>query len=798
MATDLHARYVGERVLRKEDPKLLTGQGRYLDDLAVPGMVWMSVIRSPLAHARINSIDLEAARAMPGVVAALTGEDLAGEWAGPLPCVWPVTEGIKMSEHFPVTKDKARYLGDAVAVVVAETREAAEDAAEAVVVDYETLPAVTDLEAAMAEGAPLVHDQLGTNKSFTWVHAGTGDVAAVIASAPVVVRERYLQPRLIPNAMEARGVLAQAVPGTGEYIVWSATQIPHVLRLLLAMTVGISESKLRVIAPDVGGGFGSKLDVYAEEALCLALARRLGRPVKWVEGRSENYVATTHGRGQIQEIELAATAEGKLLGIRVNLLTDMGAYFQLLTPGIPMLGAWLYSGCYTANAYRFEYTGIFTNETPTDAYRGAGRPEAAYAIERAMDSLARKVDRDPAEVRRMNLMPAFANATPSIGGLNFDSGNYEATLDRALELADYDALRKEQERRRAHGNGKLLGIGLSTYIELCGWAPSQVVGALRYAGGGWDAANVRVLPTGKAVVTTGTSPHGQGHVTSWSQIVADALGLGLDDIDVLYGDTATAPLGLDTYGSRSLPVGGIAVYLAAQKVVEKARQIAAHELEVAEVDLDYEAGRFSVKGAPDRARSIGQLAFSAWNAHNLPPGVEPSLEGTATYDPPNLTFPSGTHVCVVEVDSETGKVEIVKYVAVDDCGNVVNPMIVDGQLHGGIAQGIAEALYEEAVYDPNGVLLTSSMMSYAIPSAVEIPPVTLDRRVTPSTTNPMGVKGIGEAGTIASPPAVVNAVVDALAPLGVTQIDKPCTPERVWRAIRAAGSAAPPQNGGAA
>ncbi|HWD08846.1 MAG TPA: molybdopterin cofactor-binding domain-containing protein [Actinomycetota bacterium] len=794
MATDLHARYIGERVLRLEDPKLLTGQGRYLDDLTLPGMVWMTMVRSPLAHAVVKSIDSSAAMAIPGVVAVYSGADLASEWAGPLPCVWPVTEDIKMSEHFPVTKDKARYLGDAVAVVVAESRSAAEDAAALVAVDYEALPAVVDLEAAMAEGAPLVHENLGTNNSFTWVHGGTGDVAKVIAEAPVKVTERYLQPRLIPNAMEPRGVLAQLVPGTGDYVIWSATQIPHVLRILLAMILGINESRLRVIAPDVGGGFGSKLDVYAEEAICLALARKLGRPVKWVEGRSENYLSTTHGRGQIQDVELGATEDGKILGINVKLLTDMGAYFQLLTPGIPMLGAWLYTGCYSAEAFRFEYTGIFTNAPPTDAYRGAGRPEASYAIERVIDALARKVGKDPVEVRRINLMPPFEKATQSSGGLVFDSGNYQATLDRALELCGYDDLRAEQARRRQAGDVKMLGIGLSTYIELCGWAPSQVVGSLRYAGGGWDAANVRVLPTGKVTVTTGTSPHGQGHVTSWSQIVADELGVGLQDVEVLYGDTATAPLGLDTYGSRSLPVGGIAVHLAAQKVIDKARQIAAHELEVAEADLDYENGTFSVKGAPDRTRTIGALAFSAWSAHNLPPGLDPTLEATAVFDPPNLTFPSGAHVCVVEVDSETGKVEIVKYVAVDDCGNVVNPMIVDGQLHGGIAQGVAEALYEEAVYDENGILLTGSMMSYEVPSAVEIPAFTLDRLVTPSTTNPMGVKGIGEAGTIASPPAVVNAVIDALAPLGVTHVDKPCTPERVWNAIQSSAAT----SGGAA
>ncbi len=786
--------YVGSGVLRKEDPRLLTGQGRYVDDLNLPGMAWMALVRSPYGHARIKAVDVAPARAMPGVVAAYSGADLAGDWAGPLPCVWPVTEDIKMPPHWPLATDKVRYMGDAVAVVIAESREQAQDAAEVVQVDYEPLPAVTDVEAALADGAPLVHDDLGTNKSFTWSHGGVGDVDGTFATAPVVVKERYWHPRLIANAMEPRGVLVQPGLANGDFTMWSATQIPHVAKVLFAMVTGISESKLRVVAPEVGGGFGSKLDIYAEEALCLVVARRLRRPVKWIEERSENYLATIQGRGVLQDIELAATDDGKLLGIRVKLLADMGAYFQLIAPGIPMLGAWLYCGCYRADAYSFEYTGVFTNQTPTDAYRGAGRPEATYAIERAMDSLARRLGKDPAELRRMNFIPPFLEPTALLSGLQADSGNYEGTLDRALETVGYDQLRKEQAARVEANDPKRIGIGISTYIENCGWAPSSLLGAIRYAGGGWDSASVRVLPTGKVEVFTGTSPHGQGHETTWSQIVADGLGVNFDDVEVFHGDTAVSPLGFDTYGSRSLAVGGVALKMATDKVVDKARKLAAHELEVAEADLDYESGRFSVKGASERARTIPQLAFSSWQAHNLPPGLEPNLEATATFDPPNFTYPSGAHVCAVEVDTQTGKVDFLTYVAVDDCGTVINPMIVDGQVQGGIAQGIAEAMYEEAIYDGNGILLTGSMMNYLVPSAMEIPSAILDRTVTPSSTNSMGVKGIGEAGTIAAPPAVLNAVADALAPLGVTDLQMPVSPQRVWQAIRNATG----RNGGGA
>ena len=777
-------RYVGKPVLRKEDPELVSGQARYVDNMTLPGMIWMVVVRSPFAHASINTINTSAAKAMPGVVGVYTAADLEEEWGGPLPFVWPITEDIKVPVHWPLTKDVARYQGDGVAVVLAETRAQAKDAAEAVEVDWAPLQAVTDLEEAGKDGV-VIHPDLGSNVVVHWSHGGGGD-QSIFDTAPVTVRERYVQPRLIPNAIEPRGCIAQIVPFQDEFTLWSATQIPHIARVTLGGTCNIPESKLRVIAPDVGGGFGSKLNVYAEEALALVLTRRTGRAVKWIEERSENYLATIHGRGVIHDVELAATKDGKILGIRVKELADMGAYFQLLTPGIPELGGWVYMGPYDMQAYWYEFDGIVTNTTPTDAYRGAGRPEATFVVERAVDSLARKLGKDPAEVRRISFVPPFSEPRAAISGLSVDSGDYERTFDMALELAGYDQLRKEQQIRRERGDVKQLGIGLSSYIEMCGLAPSNILGALRYAAGGWDACVVQCLPDGKFVLKIGTSPHGQGHVTTWAQIAADALGVSPDDIEVLHGDTSVAPLGMDTYGSRSVSVGATALYYALEKIKEKARTLAAHELEVAEDDLDFESGSFSVKGAPDKARTISELAVSAWHAHNLPAGFEPNLEATAVWDPPNFTWPAGTHICAAEVDTETGQVEIVKYVAVDDCGTVINPMIVEGQVHGGVAQGIAEALYEEAIYDDQGNLMTSSMTQYLIPAATEMPTFTLGSTVTPSTTNPLGVKGIGEAGTIASPPAVLNAVIDAVSHLGVTHIEKPASPERVWRAIAGA------------
>ncbi len=778
--------YVGAPVERKEDARLLTGQARYVDDLTVPGMVWMAVVRSPYAHAHIRSVDVSRAKEAEGVVAAFSGADLADDWAGPLPMAWPVTEDIHNPSHWPLAKDKARYVGDGVAVVIANSRALAKDAAALVEVDYEPLPAVVDIEGALAEGAPLVHDEFGTNSCYTWRLEGPepGAAETAFANAAVTIKERYRQQRLIPNPIEPRGVLVQPFPAQGEFTMWSATQIPHIARLTLAGTTGIPESKLRVIAPDVGGGFGAKLQVYAEEALCLAVARRLGKPVKWIEERSENYLATHHGRDMLQQIELAATAEGKITAVRARLTTAMGGYLQIVTPGVPILGAWLYGGSYAVEAYDVEFVGVFTNATPTDAYRGAGRPEATYAIERAVDALARKLGKDPVDIRRLNFISEFPATIAS--GLTIDSGDFHGSLDRALEILDYDDVRRQQAERRERGDAKQLGVGFSTYVEMCGLAPSRILGVLRYGAGGWDSATIRCLPTGSVQVLIGTSPHGQGHATTVSQIVADQLGIDYDDIEVLHGDTTLVPLGMDTYGSRSLAVGGAAVYHAAQKIVAKARTVAAHQLEVAEDDLAYAGGAFTVRGT-SRAVTVKEAALSAWTAHDLPDGLEPGLEATAVYDPPNFSWPGGAHIAVVEIDTETGAAELVRYVAVDDVGNVVNPTIVDGQVQGGITQGVAQALYEEAVYDEDGNLLTGSMVSYLVPSAVEVPSFELDRISAPSPTHPLGSKGVGETGTIASTPAVINAVIDALSPYGVTDIDMPASPERVWRAIQEAG-----------
>jgi carbon-monoxide dehydrogenase large subunit len=744
----------------------------------------MAVVRSPYAHARIGEIDLSKALEMPGVVAAYAGKDF--EWAGPLLMAWPVTEDIHNPPHWPLAKGKARYQGDGVAVVVAETRGAAADAAEAVVVDYEPLDAVTESDAALADGAPIVHDEVGTNRSYTW-KLTNGDVDKVFAEAPVVVKQHNVIRRLIPNAMEPRSIVVQPMPSTGHFTMWSSTQVPHVLRTGMALATGIPESKLRIIAPRVGGGFGSKLQVYPEEALALEVARRLGRPVKWTETRTEGYLATHHGRDQIQDMEIAADRDGKFLGYRARIHANMGAYLRLIAPGTPVLGAFLFCGCYGGEAYETEFVGVFTNTTPVDAYRGAGRPESAYAIEHIVDAVAREVGKDPVEIRRMNFLPPFDQATQSIGGLMIDSGNYPATLDAALELFDYEQLRKEQQARRDSGDVKQIGIGLSTYLENCGWGPSKIIGnVLKYAGGGWEAATIRCHPTGKVVVVTGTTPHGQGGQTTIAQLVADELGIPFDDIEVLFGDTDIAPAGWDTYGSRGNAVGMPAVHRACQKIIEKGRKIAAHELEVSESDIEFTDGVFSVRGAPDVTRTIASLAFSTWKAHNLPEGLEPGLEASAFFDPENLVFPFGAHICGVEVDTETGEVEVIKYVAVDDVGTIINPQIVEGQVMGGVVQGIAETLFEEAIYDGQGNLITSSMTQYLVPAASETPNLIVGSHETPSTTNELGVKGVGETGTIASPPAVMNAVVDALSHLGVTDMERPATPERVWRALQAA------------
>ena len=780
--TETTTSFVGTSVKRREDQALLTGKTTWVDNLKVPGTLAMAIVRSPYAHARIKGVNLEAARAAEGVVAAFSGADLADEWAGSLPCAWPVTEDIKMPPHYPLAIDEARFQGDGVAVVIADTPALAKDAAELVEVDYEPLAAVADVEKALAEEAPLVHADLETNECYVW-KLETDEVQAALDAADVVVTRRYRQPRLIPNAIEPRAVLAQPGP-SGDVTIWSATQVPHILRFALQLVVGIPEAKIRVIAPDVGGGFGSKLDVYAEEALAVALARRLERPVRWTEERSENYVATIHGRDVVHDFTFAATKDGKITAVVCDAKCAMGAYLQLVTPGIPLLGAWIYNGPYDIPNYSVTFTGVFTNTTPTDAYRGAGRPEATYVLERTMDALAGELGIDPVELRRRNLITQFPAELAS--GLTIDCGDYHASLDRLLELLGLDEIRSDQAARRKRGDTKQIGVGFSTYNEMCGLAPSRILGAIRYAVGGWESATIRFQPLGSVQVVTGTSPHGQGHETTWAQIVADQLGVGVDDVEVLHGDTAVSQQGMDTYGSRSLTVGGIALCHATEKIVEKARAIVGHQLEVAADDLEFSDGTFRVKGSPDREMSIQAAAFQAHAAHNLPDDMEPGLEATAAYDPPNFSWPAGAHAAVVEVDTETGDTRLVRYVAVDDVGAAINPMIVDGQVHGGITQGIAAALWEEAAYDEDANLLTTTMATYLVPSAAELPSFETDRTDRRSPTNPLGVKGVGETGTIAAAPAVINAVVDALSHLGVTDVQMPATPERVWRAIEEA------------
>ena len=672
---------------------------------------------------------------------------------------------------------------------------AARDAVELVDVEYSELPVVLDIEAAVAEGAQLCHEDLGSNTCATWVfdsaEAGTGsDVEEAIAAARtdgIVVERRFRQQRLVPASMEPRSVVVD--PTGAQITMWSATQVPHILRVMLALTTGTSESKIRVIAPDVGGGFGGKLQVTPEEIATFCVAQRLRKPCKYTETRTEAMLTAHHGRDQVQRITLAATKDGTVTGLKVQLLADMGAYLGLVTPGVPILGAFMYNAIYKFPAYHFTCTNVFTNKTWTDAYRGAGRPEATFAAERIMDELAAELGRDPIEVREQNWIKHSEFPFTTVAGLEYDSGNYEAATAKAKELFDYDGLRAEQARRRESNDPVQLGIGVSTFTEMCGLAPSRVLGALSYAAGGWESSSIRMLPTGKVEVVTGTSPHGQGHETAWSQIVADRLGVAFEDVEVLHGDTQIAHKGMDSYGSRSLVVGGIAVVKAADKVIDKAKVIAAHMLEASADDLDFADGRFTVRGT-DRGTGIGDIAFAVFHAHDLPDGVEPSLDSDATHDPDTFSFPHGTHLCATEVDTETGAVRIRSYVCVDDVGSVVNPMIVEGQVHGGIAQGIAQALFEEAVHDEQGTLTTATFVDYLVPGAPDLPHFTTDRTTTPSTTNPLGVKGVGEAGTIASTPAVVNSVLDAVRHLGVKDIDMPLSPQRVWRAIHRGDPAA--------
>ena len=782
------SRELGRARRRKEDQRLVTGRTRWTDNIVLPGMLHLAFARSPYAHARITSIDTSAARASSGVLAVLTGADLDTAAIG-LPNAWPITEDQKAPHHPAMPTDRVAFAGEAVAVVVARTAKEARDAADLVDVEYDELSPVLDIEAAVEPGAQLTHPDLGTNISATWVYdsaeAGSGgDVEQAIAQARengIVIERRFRQQRLVPAFMEPRSVV---VDPTGEQItVWSATQVPHFLRFFFAVLNGVPESKIRVIAPDVGGGFGGKLQFTPEEQVTFQVARRLGKPCKFTETRTESILTAHHGRDQVQRLTLAATKEGRVTGLKVDLLTDMGAYLGLVTSGIPVLGAFMFNAIYKFDAYRFSTTNVFTNKTWTDAYRGAGRPEATFAIERMMDELAVELGRDPLEVREQNWIRHEEFPFHTVAGLEYDSGNYEAATARAKELFDYDGLRREQAQRRASGDPVQLGIGISTFTEMCGLAPSRVLGSLRYAAGGWESASIRMLATGKVEVVTGASAHGQGHETTWSQIVADRLGVAFEDVEVLHGDTQIAPKGLDTYGSRSLAVGGIAVVKAADKVIEKARVIAAHVLEADPGDLEFSAGRFTVRGT-DKGTTIGDLALAVFAAHDLPDGVEPTLDADATYDPDNFSFPHGTHLCATEVDTETGRVTLRSYVCVDDVGEAVNPLIVEGQVHGGLAQGIAQALFEEAVHDDQGTLTTATFVDYLLPTAADLPSFTTDRTTTRATGNPLGVKGVGEAGAIASTPAVVNSVLDAVRHLGVKDIDMPLSPQRVWRALQ--------------
>ena len=768
---------LGTAIPRKEDRRLLTGNGQYTDDITPTGVVHATLVRSPYAHARIRKIDASAAQRQPGVVAVFTGRDTNA--TGALP-VFINVPGMQSSKHLPLTSDKARFLGDGVAVVVAETRAAARRAAEMVDVDYEPLPAVTNAEQALAPDAPILHQELGTNLAFTYPIRG-GDIDKAFREADVVVRERIVNQRLIPNAIEPRSVVAK--PEDGQLVLWTATQIPHFVQLMTALSLGLSQNKLRVIAPDVGGGFGSKLQVYAEEFLVAYLAKTLSRPVKWTEDRREAYLATIHGRDLIEDVELAAKRDGTLLGLRFRTIANLGAYLQAFAPGIPtILHGFIVPGPYRLGAFDGEVKGVYTNTTPVDAYRGAGRPEAAYLMERMIDRLADEIHVDPADVRRRNFIPPDAFPYTTATTLTYDSGNYAPALDRALEMVDYAGF--EKRRAQARELGKLRGIGMASYVEICGLAPSKANGMLGIGWGGYESARLRVHPTGAVQLWTGTSPHGQGHETSWAQIVADQLGISADDVEVRHGDTLDSPgMGVGTFGSRSLAVGGIAAHKAAAQIRTKLIAIGAHMLGAKPEDVVYENGKAFLRAAPDKAKTFAEIVMQSYLAFDLPAGIEPGLDATVYYDPANFTYPFGTHVAEVEIDRDTGQAELIRFVAVDDCGNQINPMIVNGQLHGGIAQGVGQALFEAAVYDDAGQLLSGSMMEYHVPRAADLPSFDLDHTVTPSPVNPLGVKGVGEAGTIGATPAVVNAVVDALSPLGVKHIDMPCTPQRLWRLI---------------
>ncbi len=769
-----NGRWVGRRFPRKEDPRLIQGISHYTDDLKLPGMLHCVFVRSPHGHASIAAINADAARQASGVVAVITGDDLAG--VGSVPCAGALPD-LKMPAHPPLARGRVRYVGEPVAAVVAGDAYSARDAADLVEVDYDPLPAVVDVEKALEKGSPLVHEQFKTNLAFTH-ELKNGDVEGAFQRADVVVKERLVNQRLAPIPMEGRAVLAEYKPGENVMTLWSATQIPHLLKTQVSVMLGVPETSVRVIAPEVGGGFGSKLNVYGEEAAVPWLARKLGRPVKWTEGRRENIAATIHGRDQIDYMEMALKKDGTILALRARIVADLGAYHQLLTPIIPTLTVLMITGCYKIPAVHCTVQGVFTNKMATDAYRGAGRPEATFVIERMMDLAAQELEMDPAQLRSKNFPKSSEFPFSTSTGLIYDSANYQNSLKKALKIAGYDKLRARQ--KAGWKNGKYYGIGLSTYAEICALGPSTAMPA-----GGWESGTVRIEPTGVVTVLTGASPHGQGQETSFAQIVADELGITPEAVNVVHGDTAAVPYGIGTFGSRATAVGGTAMYFALQKVKAKMTTLAAHLLGVKPGNIVWSVGRIGAKGTK-KSLAFGEVVGAAYVAKNIPPGFEPGLEGTHFFEPSNFTFPFGAHVLSVEVDPETGEIKMEKYIAVDDCGKVINPMLVEGQVHGGIVQAMGQALWEEVVYNEDGQLVTGSLMDYAVPKAEQLPEMVLERTVTPSPVNPMGVKGVGEAGTIGATPCVVNAVCDALAPLGIRNIDMPLKAERVWNAIRQA------------
>ncbi len=786
---------VGKAVKRKEDPRLITGEARYLEDIKLPGMTHIAILRSPHAHANIVSINSERAAAVPGVIGVFTGQDFMD--VNPLPCPWPAG-GVDNNLNTPraLEVEKVTHVGAGVAVVVAEDRATAQDAVELVDVEWEVLPAVTDAEEATFDGAPQLHENAPNNVCMEWDCGDQSGTDAALDSSDVVVKQRLRNQRLIPTPMETRGCIAQHEAVNGEYTIWMTSQAPHVHRLLFtAFIFGVPENKVRVISPQIGGGFGAKIFMYPEYVLTTALSKKVGRPVKWVETRSENYIATTHGRDHVTDVKVGANRDGTITGLKVRTYANLGGTLSTVAPGIPTtLYGRMLSGAYKLPNIYCHVTGVYTNTGMVDAYRGAGRPEATYVVERAVDLVASELGMDPVEVRRKNFVPAdsfpYEPSGNLLNGLSYDSGNYDKALDMALEMTGYEDFRAEQAAARAEG--RYLGIGLSTYIEICGIAPSAWMFGEGWGAALWESANVRMHITGDVVVTSGSQSHGQGHETSIAQLVADELGVSMDQVHVQHSDTLGTPFGYGTYGSRSTAVGGVAVWRSLQRIKEKARAIAAHEFEANVDDVEYVVndegvGVVQVKGSPDQSKVVGEfmgIATSAAGGWDLPGDMEPFLDETAYYDPPDCTYPFGTHICIVEVDAETGNVGIKRYIAVDDVGKVINPMIVDGQVHGGIAQGVAQALWEGAQYDENGQLVSGSMMDYAIPRADLLPSFELGRTETPSPNNPLGVKGAGETGTIAATPAVVNAVVDALSHLNVRHIDMPLTPSRVWETIQ--------------